>query len=67
MGPTPPLEMGPLWKTTDILQYKILPVHSPLFGIKAVQTNFINFYLAVMTNFPNSKKVIHYSGPSSWL
>ena len=29
MGAPPPLEVDPLWKTIDILPYKILPVHSP--------------------------------------
>jgi hypothetical protein len=29
MGPAPPLELGPLWKTTNIVVYKILLIGNP--------------------------------------
>ena len=35
MGPPPPLEVGPLRKTTDILPYTILPAQR-FFGVKTL-------------------------------
>ena len=37
MGPAPPLELGPLWKTTDILVYKILLIGNPYVVLNAVR------------------------------
>ena len=33
MDPPPPLEVSPFWKTTDILEYKILLIGNP-WGMK---------------------------------
>ena len=43
MGPPPPLKAGPLCKTTDILQYKILPVQTD-FGVKMLPQNLTIYF-----------------------